>query len=224
MVSIIIPTLNESAGIVALVERVRGLEGAKEVIVVDGESADGTAGLAESAGARVVRCARGRGQQLSTGAEAANGEVFWFLHADCVPSSLSLTAIGEALRDERAVGGNFALVFDGGSAAASRMNWIYPKLRWLGLSYGDAGIFVRRSAYQAVGGVRPYGLFEDLDLVRRLRSQGRFVHLACPLTASSRRFAGKSFAGVWAHWIALQSLYWLGVSPDTLARWYRPVR
>jgi rSAM/selenodomain-associated transferase 2 len=224
MVSVIIPTLNEAATITPLVHAVRNLAGAKEIIVVDGESADGTAALAAAAGAQVIQIARGRGQQLSTGADAAKGEVLWFLHADCVPAQQALAAITEALRDERVVAGNFALAFDGGCRAAARMNWIYPKLRWLGLSYGDAGIFVRRSAYQAIGGIRPYGLFEDLDLVTRLRPLGRFVHLECPLTASSRRFAGRNFASMWTHWITLQSLYWLGVKPDTLARWYRPVR
>jgi hypothetical protein len=95
----------------------------------------------------------------------------------------------------------------------------------LGLAYGDAGIFVRRSAYEAVGGFRPYPLFEDLDLIRRLKGGGvRFVHLDCVLTASSRRFENRNFALVWTNWICLQILYWIGVSPNVLARWYRDVR
>ena len=224
MVSIIIPALNESAAIGALIHALGELTGDKEILVVDGESEDDTAALAALAGAHVVRSARGRGQQMSAGARAASGGVLWFVHADSRPSSQALAAIAEALRDERNVGGNFALVFAGDSAAALRMNWVYPKLRWLGLSYGDAGIFVRRTAYEAIGGLRPYGLFEDLDLVRRLSSRGRFVHLDCPLTTSSRRFEGQRSARVWTRWIALQALYWLGVSPNLLARWYRPAR
>lgn len=223
MVSVIIPTLNEAAGIAALI-RALSAAGAREIIVVDGESADGTAAIADAAGARVLRTARGRGVQLRAGANASTGEVLWFLHADALPSPQSLAAIDHALLDAQTVAGHFALVFAGDSRAARQMNWIYPRLRWLGLTYGDAGLFVRRSAYQAIGGFRPYRLFEDLDLLHRLRPQGRCVHLDCPVTTSSRRFDGKSFARVWAQWIGLQSLYWLGVSPDRLARWYRPVR
>ena len=55
-----------------------------ETIVVDGGSIDGTAAVAEAAGARVVFAAPGRGTQLAAGAAAATGEWLLFLHADCV--------------------------------------------------------------------------------------------------------------------------------------------
>ena len=223
MVSVVIPPLNEAPRLAALIRALRAA-GAEEIIVVDGESDDGTAAVAEAAGARVLRSARGRGAQLRAGASAASGSILWFLHADALPSARSLAAIEHALLDAHTVAGHFALVFAGDSRAARQMNWIYPKLRCLGLTYGDAGIFVRRSVYEGIGGFRPYHLFEDLDLIRRLRPQGRFVHLECPLTTSSRRFDGKSFALVWVKWIGLQALYWLGVSPDRLSRWYHPVR
>ena len=224
MVSIIIPTLNEAARIGMLIESLRALTGDKEILVVDGASEDGTAAIAGSLGVRVIPCERGRGQQLSTGARAAAGSVLWFVHADSQPAAESLQAIAAALRDPGTIAGSFVLVFAGDSPAARRMNWIYAKLRRLGLSYGDAGIFVRRTAYESVSGFRPYGLFEDLDLIGRLRPLGHFVHLDCPLITSSRRFAGTRFGRVWAQWMALQGLYWLGVSPDRLSRWYRPVR
>ena len=44
------------------------------------------------------------------------------------------------------------------------------------------------------------------------------------VVTSSRRFEGRSFALTFARWSLLQSLYWLGVSPHTLARLYAPVR
>jgi rSAM/selenodomain-associated transferase 2 len=223
-VSIVVPALNEAATIAILVERLRGLAGEKEILVVDGQSEDQTASLAEAAGAIVVRAARGRGVQMHAGAAASSGDVLWFVHADAVPGPNSLAAIGEALADGRVAAGNFNVQFDGGDSAARRMTWIYPKLRLLGLSYGDAGIFVRRQVYFSAGGFRPIPLFEDLDLLRRLRRAGRFAHLDTPIGASSRRFAGRRFYFVWAQWILLQVLYWAGVSPVLLARWYRPAR
>jgi GT2 family glycosyltransferase len=122
------------------------------------------------------------------------------------------------------VGGNFGLTFDGPSRAARQLTAIYPALRWLNLCYGDSGIFVRRSTYDAVGGFRSLAIFEDLDLLRRLRTAGRFVHLKTCIVTSSRRFEKRNFAGMWLHWTALQLLYWAGVQPNTLANWYRPVR
>ncbi len=224
MISIIIPTLNEAAAIERTLRAAMAAEGEKEIIVVDGGSEDGAPEIAARCGARVVHSARGRGVQLRAGAGIARGDVFWFLHADTIAPAGSLDAIRSALRDPLVAGGNFSLIFEGGSRAAAHLTWIYPKLRTLGLSYGDAGIFIRRTVYESIGGMRPVALFEDLDLVRRLRRAGRFVRLECPLVTSSRRFEGRNCARVWSVWIALQLLYWLGVSPDRLARWYRHVR
>jgi hypothetical protein len=94
----------------------------------------------------------------------------------------------------------------------------------LGLRYGDSGYFVRRTEYIAVGGFRPYPIFEDLDLMRRLRRRGRFVRINTIVTTSSRRFEGRWFALVFARWTLLQVLYWLGVSPNWIGRFYEHVR
>jgi len=92
------------------------------------------------------------------------------------------------------------------------------------LCYGDSAIFVRASVYRAVGGFRPFPIFEDLDLVRRLKGRGPLVHLRARVVTSSRRFEGRSFAYTFARWSFLQILYWLGVSPHALGRLYAPVR
>jgi len=225
LVSIIIPTLNEAGRIATLIEQLQALPGEKEILVVDGQSDDQTATLAEKRGATVITSPRGRGLQMHAGALAASGETLWFLHADSCPAIDSLAAIHTALADPKTVAGNFTLIFDGPSRAARHLTWLYPKLRWLGLSYGDAGIFILRTAYDAAQGFQPLPLFEDLDLIRRLKKLGRFAHLPTPLTTSSRRFEGRwGYLRAWAIWITLQTLYWLGVSPHLLVRWYRPVR
>ncbi|HYP12299.1 MAG TPA: hypothetical protein VEQ63_00120, partial [Bryobacteraceae bacterium] len=99
-----------------------------------------------------------------------------------------------------------------------------PWLRVLGLCYGDSGIFVRRAAYEQVGGFQSYPLFEDVDLVHRIRRVGQFRTLPEKLITSSRRFEHQNFAVMFAQWTALQMLFWAGVSPHRLARLYRPVR
>src|SRR3546814_8452984 len=79
MLSIVIPTLNADDHLPACLDAVRG---DNEIVVVDGGSADASAVVAEAAGARVVRTARGRGTQLRAGAETARGDWLLFLHAD----------------------------------------------------------------------------------------------------------------------------------------------
>ena len=222
--SIIIPALNEARAIGATLDAAARVKGDVEVIVVDGGSADETVAVARARGARVVTSARGRGAQMHAGALAARGEVFWFLHADTLAPADAAGCIARALEDPRAVGGNFRIRFDGSGPAARFLTWLYPRLRLLGLAYGDSGLFVRRAAYERAGGFKPFPVFEDLDLLRALWRQGRFVQAEACVVTSSRRFEGRSFGLTFARWSLLQGLYWLGVSPHTLARLYAPVR
>ena len=223
-VSIIVPTLNEEAHIVETVRSLQRLPGQKEIIVVDGDSSDRTVRLALAQGVRVVRAPRGRGLQMHVGALESRGDVLWFVHADTTPPSPALEHIRKSLEMKSTVGGNFSLLFDGPSRAARQLTAIYPLLRIFGLCYGDSGIFVRQDVYHQIGGFRSLPVFEDLDLLRRLRRVGRFVHLNCQIVTSSRRFEHRNFALVWLHWTTLQLLYWCGVSPSLLSRWYPHAR
>ena len=223
--SIIIPALNEAHSIGATIAAAKKLSGRVEVIVVDGGSRDETIEtLSGESGVRVIRSERGRGLQMHAGACLARGEALWFLHADTLPPADAAERIAEALGDTEAVGGNFCVRFDGERAPARFLTWLYPRLRRLGLCYGDSAIFVRASAYRRVGGFKPFPIFEDLDLVRRLRRMGRMAHLPATVITSSRRFENRSFAFTFARWALLQALYWMGADPQRLGRMYAPVR
>jgi rSAM/selenodomain-associated transferase 2 len=221
ILSVIIPSLNESGTIGTTIERLNELAGISEIIVVDGGSIDETGAIAAARGATVIKSQPGRGRQLSLGASIAKGQVLWFLHADTIPLDDSAQLIEEILRDPSIIGGNFRVRFSGPSIPARFMTWLYPKLRMIGLFYGDSAIFVRRSVYERAGGFNSYQIFEDLDLIRRLRREGRMAQLSAEVITSSRRFEGKSFTLTFLRWASLQLLYWLGVNPNRLAGLYR---
>jgi rSAM/selenodomain-associated transferase 2 len=222
--SIIIPALNEARSIGATLDAVSQLSRPVEVIVVDGGSDDETPELANARGAKVLSSERGRGVQMHTGACAAESSVFWFLHADTLVPPDAVECIAEVMRDSAVAGGNFNIRFDGTGRAGHFMTWLYPQLRRIGLCYGDSAIFVRREAYEKVGGFKAFPIFEDLDLLRELRKVGRIVHLRAVVVTSSRRFHGRSFAFTFARWMFMQVLYWLGMQPQTLGRFYTPIR
>ena len=224
MISAIIPTLNEEAGIAGTVRAVSAQAGILEVLVVDGGSSDSTVARSRRAGATVILAERGRGRQMHAGALAARGGVLWFIHADTRPIPGVSRQLAEALASPAVVGGNFTLVFDGATLGARVLNLVQPLMQRIGCYYGDSTIFVRRDAYFAAGGFPPYPVFEDAALIARLRSAGKFVSLPGQVITSSRRLERHGFVRTCARWSALQCLFWLGVPPERLARYYAPVR
>ncbi len=82
-VAVVIPTWNEAGAIGPVVREVLA-QGVGAVIVADGSSSDGTASLAEAAGARAIDCGRGYGRACAMGAAAAPPEcdVIAFMDGD----------------------------------------------------------------------------------------------------------------------------------------------
>jgi rSAM/selenodomain-associated transferase 2 len=223
VISVIIPTLNEERSLPLLLDALGGEKVEHEVVVVDGGSEDRTVAIARTYGARALSAAPGRGNQICTGVQASRGDVLWVLHADSTLPAGALSAIERALAaDPGSVGGNFRLVFDGNTGFSRWLTRFYARVRWFGLYYGDSGIFVRRSVHDAIGGFRPIPVMEDLDFVRRLERFGRTCCIREPaLITSSRRFEGRRALAIVRGWVQLHVLFWLGISPERLARIYQ---
>lgn len=217
-ISVIIPTLNEAAHLGRALASLRG-QSVVEVIVVDGGSVDGTASLAHSMGAVVVRAARGRATQMNAGARRARGDVLLFLHADTQLPSGAVKLIERTLSRPGVIAGSFCLSFDhphpilGFYAWLSRLNNRY-------CTFGDQGLFFRRPAFDALNGYREDPLMEDLEIQHRARPLGRFVKIPVPVRTSARRFREVGVVKQQLLNILLVTLYELGVSAQTLKRFY----
>lgn len=228
-ISVIIPTLNEETTIVKTLDALSRLVNISEIIVVDGGSSDRTVGIVENYQSRkeikLVKTAEAnRGKQLNEGTKHAQGEVFWFVHADTRPVQGCGKQIKELMRYDEIAGGSFKIIFDGSGRWARFLTWLYPHLRAIGLVYGDSAFFVRRATFEKIGGFREFALFEDVDLYKRLLKKGRFVYVDLPVTTSSRRFENRSFLWTFAKWSVFQGLYWFGVPPRLLAGRYKAIR
>lgn len=237
MLSVIIPTLDESAQLPETLKRVRAtLKPGDEIIVADGGSRDDTREIAAEMGAHVVRSPRGRGTQLNAGADAAAGDTLLFLHADTHLPPDAADLVRRALTDPAVIGGNFTLRFDAPGFLARLFAAVYnARSRRSRLFYGDSAVFVRRSVFDALGGYREAVLMEDYAFCLALRAEARRQRphlplcqslplLPSPVITSARRFHGKHglawrMVGVWS---LLHLLYTLGANTEALERWFYP--
>ena len=217
-ISIIIPALNEAERIGTTLQHLDGA-GAAEIIVVDGGSCDGTAQIAESLGAHVLRGPANRGVQQNLGAAAATGEILLFLHADTRLPDDFAGQIRSILAKSGTAAGAFRFSLDAanwGLRLVERMVRIRCDL--LGLPYGDQGLFVSRQAFEEAGRFADLPVMEDFDLVRRLKRLGRIRIAASASVTSARRWLEEGVWRVtWKHHLCILG-YYLRVSPAKLAR------
>lgn len=218
--SIIIPALNEAAGIVTCLRALREIAPEAQIILADGGSVDGTPGIARGLCDDIIACEPGRAHQMNAGAGAASGDLFLFLHADTRLPEDAIEQIVEAVTNGRAWG-RFDVRIDGRSAAlpliAHMMNW---RSRLTGIATGDMGLFMTRAAFEAAGGFPGQRLMEDIEMSRRLKRIGPPACLAGKAVTSGRRWdthgAMRTILLMWR----LRLAYWAGADPDALATRY----
>ncbi|WP_192844979.1 TIGR04283 family arsenosugar biosynthesis glycosyltransferase [Clostridium ljungdahlii] len=224
MVSIIIPVLNEEKNIEKSLIQFNRLKGDKEIIVVDGGSSDSTKQIADRF-AKVVLSEKGRANQMNKGAAKARGDILWFVHLDSIVNEASIEKIQLAI-DEKYVGGGFSLKFYDYDTLFMKYISTTSNLRakYLGLYFGDQGIFVRRDVFEGVGGYPKQEIMEDWELSLLMKKMGKLKLINTTIGTSARRFknGGQLKTHLLMHKIKL--LYLLGTPTDKLAKIYKDVR
>ena len=221
-ISVIIPAINEEDTIGAAVSSAWAA-GADEVIVADGGSSDDTVHRANQANARVTSGEAGRAEQQNAGAALAHCDVLLFQHADCRLAQDCLRQIREHLScSSKTVHGGFQQHIDARGIAFRLLEIGNAfRSRWLGLTYGDQAIFVRRDLFHRVNGFPRVELMEDVILMRRLRPHGLPTLLPGPLHVSARRWRRRGvIIQTVQNWLLLTA-YFCGVSPSRLGNFYR---
>jgi len=222
LISVVVPTLNAAETLFLPLADLQAVDIVKEVIVVDGGSRDETVALARAAGTRIVDAARGRGTQLAAGAATASGNWLLFLHADCRfdPAWQAAVRAFVSAPNADSCAGYFDFALDDATAAARRVERIVAwRCRVLALPFGDQGLLIARSLYDAVGGFAPLPLMEDVDLVRRL-GRRRLARIGCRCISSARRYRREGYWRRPLRNLFCLSLYFAGVPPHRIAWLY----
>lgn len=102
-VTVVIPTINEEAGIGQVLDSIPKDAGLRiEVLIIDTDSTDRTKEIAIGKGARVINeSRRGYGRAYKTGFEYANGDIIATLDADCTYPAEEIPRLVRILRDEK---------------------------------------------------------------------------------------------------------------------------
>jgi rSAM/selenodomain-associated transferase 2 len=221
--SIIVPVFNEASLIQPFLSNLRERTVGAEIIVVDGASTDGTDQLADGFCDKIIRSGdRSRAKQMNVGANAARGDIFWFLHADAKVPLESLNEIDRIMRDPKVCGGFFRIRLPA-APAVYRLTDSFAHYAGLlvRMRCGDHGMFCRRSAFADVGGFPDVPVMEDVEFFRRLRCCGRIVHSNKRIAASPRRYETVGPTRLTFAYGSIATLYLFGVSLSTLADIYR---
>ena len=120
----------------------------------------------------------GRGQQLSYAAQKAAGDFFFFSHVDSVFEAgtsdikKTITHFVKTNPSEKTLA-FCKLTYDDDSWKANLLaKLVSVRVKWLGLPYGDQGLFVSKKLYNLVGGFNPnYPIMEDVDFILKAKKK-----------------------------------------------------
>ncbi|MEO8250476.1 MAG: TIGR04283 family arsenosugar biosynthesis glycosyltransferase [Burkholderiales bacterium] len=219
--AIVMPVLDEGA---SLTQRLAALKPLRargvRVVVVDGGSGDDSLALACTGADLALIAPRGRASQMNAGAGACDAELLLFLHADTQLPERADELVRAALAQGK-VWGRFDVRIDSPrrllATVAGAMNL---RSRLTGIATGDQAIFMRRGAFDAVGGFPALPLMEDIAMSRRLKRLSGPACLRETVLTSARRWeqhgAWRTIGLMWR----LRAAHFLGADPDRLAQRY----
>ena len=223
-ISIIIPTLNEEEHIGTLIQYLQqdsSFSQVSEILVVDGNSEDQTRSIAQGCGVKVLTApTRNRGKQMNLGAVHARGSILYFLHADTFPPKGFAHMISEAIAKGTRCG-CFRLRFNWSHWFLQANSW-FTRFNFRIFRYGDQSLFVAGDLFSKLNGFKEeMKLFEDQDMVARLKSVCSFEVLPGYVVTSARKYRKNGLYRLQLVYFLLFFMFILGFSQRFLEQTYR---
>lgn len=225
LLSIVIPTLNEEKNIATLVPYLiqHGGQGNIEVIVVDAvKSVDNGDKVAKNYGARVIKseiCRRS--VQLNLGAQQAQGDILYFVHADVIPTKTYYEDITKAIQNDKDWG-FFSYRFNTNNWLL-RINSYYTRFDGLFAGGGDQTLFIKKDIFHQIGRFdEDYKIMEDFELTRRLKAQKiPFQIIKNDVIVSARKYEKNNYVKVNLvnFWVFM--LFLSGIPQDKIIQIYK---
>lgn len=177
-VSIIVPVFREynlEHFVLTLLQKVQSQN--VEIIVVDGDKSGSTISKLEKYDVKTVKSEKGRGTQLKKGVENSTGDILLFLHADTdLPDNFFYTVTDVCAKISPC--GAFSLKIDSNKSVYRVIEFFANfRARYFQMPFGDQAIFVERETYVKSGGFSEIPVFEDVDIIRKLKKYGAKIHI-----------------------------------------------
>ena len=160
---------------------------------------------------------------MNEGAKHASCEVLLFLHVDTVLPKNALLHVREVLKQKGVVAGAFDLDFDTKKRSLKFIAKVAScRSRKTRLPYGDQAIFIKKEIFEKVGAYEDIALMEDLNLMQKLKKKSLKIKIINhKVITSPRRYEDNGiFFNLLKNWVLL-GLYFVGVNPDKLAKFYK---
>jgi hypothetical protein len=147
-----------------------------------------------------------------------------FLHADTLLPKTWDTLVKAALHVKDA--GAFDVCIATTSRWLRFVAWTTNRrARLFDTPYGDQAQFFKATVFERIGHYPAVPLMEDVAIMKTLKAKGFTLQiLNTPVTTSPRRWHKEGLLYTTLRNRLLSTLYALGVSPESLARWYRALK
>jgi rSAM/selenodomain-associated transferase 2 len=222
-ISVIIPTYNESERIGNLIDFLLANRGNSdiEIIVVDGGSEDNTIEIVKSKNVIVETLeTSGRANQMNMGAAIANGDIFYFVHADTFPPESYPNCIKESILNGY-TSGCCAYNFDSDKWPL-KINSFFTQFNGPLSGGGDQTLYVTKAIFQKLGGFNPdYIVMEDFEFSKRLKNNSRFKVLKSKALVSARKYEKNNYLRVNSANLIAMMMFWLKFHPQKINSTYK---
>jgi rSAM/selenodomain-associated transferase 2 len=224
-VSIIIPVYNENR-INEIIDSIITNETSitYEIIVIDTPEAN-TINSIENPQVKTFTAPKGRAYQMNAGFKHAQGEFLLFLHADTQLPANALELVVKTLeRPSPYDAGAFDIAFDSNNPVMEKIAMLASKRsRFFNIAFGDQAIFVKKEVFENIGGYKHIMLMEDINFMQKLRRKKHKIKLLDEkvITSARRYEEAKHPLLISARNLMLQLLYFCGIDPNSLAKFYK---